>query len=281
MISSEQPALSLRNPKVQQLRRLIGRRSARSEAGQFVFEGATLALDAVAAGLPLVAAFVDEARADALAEVIETLAALTDVHLLAPGVVDRVADTASPQGLIVVATRPAHTLDSLLAGSPNGLVVVLDDLNDPGNAGAIVRTAEAVGATAVVFAGASTDPFGPKAVRASAGSAFRVPLVDGGPAAQVATRLREGGSTTVGTVASGGLDHREVELTGDVALVLGSEAHGLAPAVVADLDHRVTIPMRGVVESLNVAAVAAVLGYERIRQLDLAAPSSRDDRSER
>jgi TrmH family RNA methyltransferase len=168
----------------------------------------------------------------------------------------------------------------LLTGSTCGLVVVLDDVNDPGNAGTIVRTAEAVGAAAVVFAGASTDPFGPKTVRASAGSAFRVPLAEGGPTLEVVTRLRDGGFTAVGTVASGGTDQRDVDLTGDVALVLGSEAHGLDRAVVAALDQRVTIPMLGAVESLNVATAAAVLGYERIRQVDAARPSSRPNASE-
>ena len=267
-MTSDQPALSLRNPNVQHLRRLIGRRRSRTEAGQFVFEGPTLLDEALHAAFPIDAVFVDATMTERLAPLLARLAATTAVHVLAYGVLAKVSDTTSPQGLIAVAPRPDVTLDSFLATGVRGLVIVLDSINDPGNAGTIVRTAEAVGAAGVVFARESTDPFGPKTVRAAAGSAFRVPLVGADATSAAMATLRSAGFSCVGTVATHGDDHRLVDLTGDVGLVLGSEAHGLAPDVVAVLDQRVTIPMRGSVESLNVAAAAAVLGYERMRQSD-------------
>jgi TrmH family RNA methyltransferase len=172
--------------------------------------------------------------------------------------------------VVALARLPLTSFESFLAAGPHGLVFVLDAVNDPGNAGTIVRTAEAVGADAVVFAGNSTDPYGPKAVRASAGSAFRLRVVVAGPTAEAVAALAEAGMRCVGTVASGGVDHRKIALRGDVTIVLGSEGHGLGPEVEERLDDRVTIPMRGRVESLNVAAAAAVLGYERMRQSDAA-----------
>jgi TrmH family RNA methyltransferase len=269
-MDSGQHALSFRNPKVQQLRRLIGRRSSRTEHGQFVFEGPTLLTEAVTAGFPIDAVFVDVEAADRLTAVVRTLPSEVDVHSLAPGVLAKVADATTPQGIIAIAPLPTRDLRGLVAEQPHGLVIVLDQIGDPGNAGAIVRTAEAVGAIAVVFSAGSTDPYGPKTVRAAAGSAFRVPLVPARSTSAGLEALADAGFARVGTAATDGRPYGEVDLTGDIALVLGSEAHGVDADVVARLDQRVSIPMRGQVESLNVAAAAAVLGYERLRQLDAA-----------
>lgn len=271
-MSGDHSTLSLRNPKIQHLRRLLGRRRSRTEAGQFAFEGATLLADALDAGIEIDAVFVDD---DARVPVREVLGRSDDpgapiVHRLATGVAERIADATTSQGVFAIATLPAPRIEDLATGGAAGLVVVLDGINDPGNAGTIVRTAEAVGATGVVFAGQSTDPFGPKAVRAAAGSSFRVPLVSAGPTVDVLRTLRARGWRAVGTVAVGGADHRAVDLTGAVALFVGSEAHGLGADLVAVLDEQVTIPMRGRLESLNVAVAAAVLGYERMRQADAA-----------
>jgi len=262
--------LSLRNPKVQHLRRLIGRRRSRSESGQFVFEGPTLLREALACSYPIEAVFFDHDESEALAPLRAAVADRAEVHSLAKGVLAKVADASAPQGVIVVAPRPRFDLTTFLESEPRGLVYVLDRINDPGNAGAIIRTAEAVGATAVVFADHSTDPFGPKTVRAAAGSAFRLPLLEVAATRDLLDRLGQLSFSRVGTVARGGDHYRDVDLSGDVALVLGSESHGLGSEVEASLDRRLSIPMRGAVESLNVASTAAVLGFERLRQLDAA-----------
>lgn len=271
-MSGDHSTLSLRNPKIQHLRRLLGRRRSRTEAGQFAFEGATLVADALDAGVEIDAVFVDDTARATVHEVLDRVdaAAVPTVHRLATGVAERIADATTSQGVFAVAPLPDARIDDLATANAAGLVVVLDSINDPGNAGTIVRTAEAVGATGVVFAGQSTDPFGPKAVRAAAGSSFRVPLVSAGPTVEVLRTLQARGWRAVGTVAIGGVDHRAVDLTGAVALFVGSEAHGLGADVIAALDEQVTIPMRGRLESLNVAVAAAVLGYERMRQVDAA-----------
>jgi TrmH family RNA methyltransferase len=270
-VAGEQRPLSLRNPHVQHLRRLLGRRRARQEAGEFAFEGPNLVAEALDVEFPLRAVYVDERAADGLEGLCSTArAAGVDVRLVAAGAIDKVADTVSPQGIIAVAPRPAVPIDTILQGHESPFVIVLDRVTEPGNAGTIVRTAEAVAAAAVVFTSGSTDAFGPKTVRASAGSSFRTPVVEGGATAEVLDRLRRRGMTTVGAAVAGGTDYRTGDLTGAVALVVGNEGGGLDASALAQVDRLVTVPMGGRVESLNVAVTTAVIGYERVRQTDAA-----------
>jgi TrmH family RNA methyltransferase len=147
------------------------------------------------------------------------------------------------------------------------LVLVLCDVADPGNAGTLLRFGEAAGAAAVVVCGpAAVDVYNPKVVRAAAGSLFRVPVVVAAAAEPVLDDLARHGLARVATVIGPHPAYDDVELRGPVALVLGSEAHGLAPALLAHVDHTVTIPMHGAVESLNVAVAGAVLAFEAARQ---------------
>lgn len=262
MVAAGSDGLSLRNPKVQDLRRLVGRRRSRLEHRRFTFEGWTLLGEACRAGVALDAVYVDADAADD-----DRLAVVPDavpVERLAPGVLARVSDTRTPQGVLAVARRPHHDLASVAADA-GGWVIVLDGVGDPGNAGTVVRTADAFGAHAVVFAGDSADPYGPKTVRASAGSAFRVALVEHRDTADAVARLAAGGRSVFATVVAGGEPPDVVDLSGPVVVVLGSEAHGVGPSVLDLPVRRLTVPVDHV-ESLNVAATAAVLGYERSRQ---------------
>ncbi len=181
----------------------------------------------------------------------------TSVNELAEGVIERVASTAHPQPLLaVVRWRPAP--DGLL--STASFVVVVDQLADPGNAGTILRSAEAAGADAVVLTAGSVDPTNPKVVRASAGALFHVPTITG----VELTALRDRGLTLIGASSHRGAAHTATDLRRHVALVLGSEAHGLHDD--APVDEWVTIPHAGRSESLNVAMAATVLCFELARQ---------------
>lgn len=262
----ERDALSIRNPKVQDLRRLIGRRRSRLEQARFTFEGPTLLADALDAGVAVDAVFVDAENADRHAGVLERVPPSVPVHVLAPGVAERIADTTSPQGVFTVARRDPVGLESLVRPA-GGWLVVLDGIADPGNVGAVVRAAEAFGARGVVSAGGGADPFGPKAVRAAAGSTFRLPIVEHPSSVEAVQRARDAGFDVCVTVVPDGMPPNEVDLTGAVATVLGSEAHGVAADVRALADRAVTIRTAPEVESLNVASVAAIVGYERQRQL--------------
>jgi TrmH family RNA methyltransferase len=144
--------------------------------------------------------------------------------------------------------------------------VVCVDIQDPGNAGTILRSAEAAGAGAVLFTGSCVDPTNPKAVRASAGALFHVGVVSGGEAVDVLAQLGRRGLRRLGADARAAEVLDAVDLTTPVALVLGHEAHGLPPEIDAVLDGRVTIPMVGRAESLNVGMAAAVMCFEVARQ---------------
>lgn len=183
------------------------------------------------------------------------------VHTLQEGLIERVADTVTPQPVMAIAPWTDVSFETVAEGD---FIVVCVDVRDPGNAGTVLRSAEAAGASAVVFCAGSVDVFNPKTVRASAGSLFHVPVVNGGPVDDVLATLGGWGVRRLGTDARDGTPYDEVDLRGKVALVLGNEAHGLPAGV--DLDERVTIPMAGSGESLNVGMAAAVLAFEVARQ---------------
>lgn len=266
-----------KNPAVQHLRRLAGRRSARTEANAFVVDGPVLTLAALDAGIEIEAAYVDEAAAAeargtrsttaaGLAVVLERLEA-ADIRVIEvrAGVLAGAVDTVTPHGIAVIA-RPVTRPLRFVTSSATGLVLVLAGIGDPGNAGTLLRSAEAAGAKAVVVTAGSVDLYSPKTVRASAGAIFHVPVVVGEEAVAAIEELRRAGFTTLASAARDGEVYDSVDLTGPVAIVLGSEAHGLAPEVEAVVDRRVTIPMAGRAESLNVAMAGTLLCFESARQ---------------
>ncbi len=261
--------LSAKNPRISHLRRLSGRRRSRSEHGQFVVEGLTLVAEAFDAGADVESVYVDlDAPGSALLDAVLDQADESDtpVFWLEAGILAKVADTVSPQpALAVVAGRPVD-LDSWRSTRPAGLVLVLAGVADPGNAGTLVRTAEAAGATAVVFAGGAVDPLSPKTVRASAGSVLRVPLVAAGDLIDVVGDLRAAQFRIVGTAMADAVSYTEADLTGDLALVLGNEAHGVPVEARGRFDLDVSIPMSGQVESLNVAVAGSLVAFESARQ---------------
>ena len=184
---------------------------------------------------------------------------------LAPGVIERVAGTVTPQPVVAVVPYVDVALDELRGAD---LVVVCIDVRDPGNLGTVLRSAEASGAGGVICCNGSVDVYNPKAVRASAGSLFHVPVVAGGDPVGVLERIGTWGLRRLGTVARGGRDYAAADLTAPTALVLGNEAAGLPSDLAARglLDAEVTIPMIGRTESLNVGMAAAVLCFEAARQ---------------
>jgi RNA methyltransferase, TrmH family len=256
-------ALGARHQKVDRLRRLTRRRSVRASERVFVLEGAKLLSEALDARATVEAVFVAPGAEGTDAVVQRAFDAGARVHLLEPGVLERVGGTVTPQP--VVALAPFCDVDlETVAGAT--LVVVCVDVRDPGNAGTVLRSAEAAGAGAVVFCDGSVDVFNPKTVRASAGSLFHVPVVNGGEPVAVLDRLATAGLRRLGTVARGGTPYDETDLMAPVALVLGNEAHGLPEGLEAHLDDAVTIPMAGRAESLNVGMAAAVVCFEALRQ---------------
>jgi TrmH family RNA methyltransferase len=244
--TSSQPLESPDNPLVKRLR-LLGRRR---EPGEVLLEGPRVVAEAVACSvrlevLVLRAGVRFEAPADR-------------VVLLSERAFASASQTVTPQGVLAIARRDEVPMPVALgvARAANWPLVVLDALQDPGNVGTLCRTAAAAGAPAVAVLGGSADPYGAKAVRASAGAVLRLAVARGGWADLA-------GVTGCGAAAAGGRPYDEVDLPAAGLIAFGSEAHGLRRK---DLE-LVTVPMAPGVESMNVAAAAAVLLFEVRRRL--------------
>lgn len=248
------------NPAVKAARKLARGRGREDTA--FLVEGP----QAVREGLArLTRLFLTESaisRDDALAA--DALAAGVDVIVVTETVLGSIAGTVTPQGAIGVAELPSAALDDALSGA--GLVIVLWEVRDPGNAGTIIRTADAAGADAVILTGESVDPRNGKAVRASAGSLFHLPVVEEREWQRVAAACRGVGLRLVAADAGGSLEHTDLDLVSPTALVFGNEARGLDGKVAADCDLVARVPIHGRAESLNLAATVAVMSYEATRQ---------------
>lgn len=242
--------------------RKLHRRTGRESTGAFLVEGPRAVAEAEGA---LTKLFVTEsAAADHAALVRQAGADGVEVLTVTERVLASLADTVAPQGMVGVAEQAQPALDTVLDAA--GFVVVCWQVRDPGNVGAVVRTADAAGADGVVTTSGSVDVRNPKAVRASAGSIFHLPIAcDADPDALVAA-CRSRGVALVAADGQGPTPHTEVDFRRPTALVLGTEAHGLPAAVTAAADVVAHVPIHGRAESLNLAATAAVLCYEAARQ---------------
>ncbi|OBB06419.1 TrmH family RNA methyltransferase [Mycolicibacterium fortuitum] len=233
------------------LQRHIGRR----RAARFLAEGPNLVEAALRRGL-VSEVFATEAALDRFA------ALLVDapVQVVTERAAKALSDTVTPVGLVAVCRMPEVSLDEVLAGAPR-LVAVAVETSEPGNAGTLIRLADAMGADAMILAGNSVDPFNGKCLRSSAGSIFGLPVVQAPDVDALMAALRAAGLQVLATTLDGETSLPEVDLTAPTAWLFGSEAHGLSPEIAAAADARVTIPMRGSAESLNVAAAAAICLY--------------------
>jgi TrmH family RNA methyltransferase len=174
----------------------------------------------------------------------------------------------SPTGVVASARRPSVS-QSALVSPPPALVLAATGLQDPGNVGAIIRSAAAAGATGVVVDESSADPWGWKALRASMGSAFHLPVLRTRTLAALIEQWRRAAIRVVATVPRNGTLLHDMEFTPPTVLLLGGEGAGLPDDLIANADGRVSIPMRGGIESLNAAVAAALLLYEAQRQRQL------------
>src|SRR5690349_9208631 len=168
----------------------------------------------------------------------------TPVHLVTERAAKALSDTVTPVGLVAVCSAPETTLDDVLAESPR-LVAVAADISEPGNAGTLIRIADAMGADAVVLAGHSVDPYNGKCLRASAGSIFSLPVVSESDAGAAVSALAEAGLRVLATTVDGETSLDDVELAAPTAWVFGPESHGLPSELATMAAERVRIPMAG------------------------------------
>jgi TrmH family RNA methyltransferase len=188
-----------------------------------------------------------------------------DVVEASDAVFDALSPVRSPSGIVAIAGRTSVTAAEICA-QPDGFILAAIDVQEPGNVGALIRAAEAGGSTGALVCGASANPFAWKALRGSMGSVLRLPIAAGLTTHQAFTLMRKSGVRTIAAVPRGGEDPDAVDWRGKVGLLLGGEGPGLTDEAIALCDARVTIPMAGGVESLNVAAAGAILVYAARRQ---------------
>jgi TrmH family RNA methyltransferase len=253
---------SVRSDRVRALRRL-SQRSFRQQVRRFLVEGPQAVREAVrhTPGTVAEVYLAEEASAPARQVAAEARAGGIAVLEVPEQVLLAMTETVHPQGIAAVCSFLDR--DAAELASRGRLVVLLDRVRDPGNAGTILRTADAAGADAVIFSGESVDVYNGKCVRASAGSLFHVPFAVGSGSAEVIAAAHDGGSTVLAADAAGdiALSGADEILSEPTLWVFGNEAHGLDPSVADSVDHRVSVPVYGSAESLNLAAAAAVCLY--------------------
>ncbi len=266
---------SLRSPRVVAARKLA-RRAQRGKDRRFLAEGPQAVREAVAFGLlpggdqhAVVEVYLTQDAAERHADIV-ALAQRAGLPVLTATdeVIAEICDTVTPQGIVALCRFLDTPFEEILRSGPR-LVAVLAHVRDPGNAGTVLRTADAAGADAVVLTDASVDVYNPKAVRASVGSLFHLPVAVGVPVEQVVARLREAG---VRVLAADGAGERDLDqeldegtLGAPTAWVFGNEAWGLPEQTRALADEVVRVPIHGHAESLNLATAAAVCLYASAR----------------
>lgn len=256
------------NPRIKAAAALRDR-AARVRTGTTVVDGARELRRALDAGVEVVEAFVCEPRLagpDALAALEGLRARGTDVVGVSDAALSRLAFGDRNEGLVAVIRSRPQDLDAVALGS-EPLIVVIEDVEKPGNVGAVLRSADGAGADAVIAAAAGTDMANPNVIRASAGTVFSMPTAAAEPGA-VLDWLRARRIRVVAARVDGARTYTDADLTGPLALVLGSEAEGLGETWLAPDVEPIRIPMRGVADSLNVSVSAAILLYEARRQRD-------------
>ena len=237
----------------------LHRHVGRTRAARFLAEGPNLVEAALRRGLV--------GEVFATEDALHRYGAMLDgaqVHVVTEKAAKALSDTVTPVGLVAVCSIPEGRLADVLASGPR-LVLVAVGISEPGNAGTLIRLADAMGADAVVLAGQGVDPYNGKCLRASAGSIFSLPVLEVTDTAEVIAALQAIGVRVLATTLDGEVSLDDAGLSAPTAWLFGPEAHGLSPEVAGSADARVSIPMHGAAESLNVAAAAAICLYQSAR----------------
>jgi TrmH family RNA methyltransferase len=259
----------VRSARVRDARQLTIAKYRRAR-GEFLVEGPQAVREALTAGLATSVFVAQEALDRRGAEVAAAHGAGVPVHVVDDAALAALTTAQTPQGVVATCGWAPPNLADVLAEPGDGQLVLAHEMADPGNAGALIRVADAAGARAVALSDRSVDPTNPKCVRATAGSLFHLPVVVAGPTPAAIATLRDAGYRVLAAdVAAHAIDLFDAErdglLTGRIAWVFGNEAHGLPEEVLGLVDHVVRIPILGRAESLNLATAAAVCCYAAAR----------------
>ncbi|SDF23703.1 TrmH family RNA methyltransferase [Sporolituus thermophilus] len=244
----------------------------RDEYNLFAVEGIRLVEEAAgSAWRPAICFYTEKAAAaKRVQSTLEILAAKgCRIVEVSDNVYTKITDTDQPQGILCVMEKKQYTFSDLQA-SDRALIVILDNVQDPGNIGTVVRTADAAGCCGVILTKGCADLFSGKTVRATMGSLFHLPVITGVTEQEVAAFLEQRNIRLLATALDASSLYHDVDLRGPVAIVFGNEGAGVSKAILEKADERVYIPLYGRAESLNVAVAAAVILYEARRQRRMA-----------
>lgn len=246
---------SLKNPRVQRWRSLKDRK-ARRETGLFLVEGRKMVAEALASNFPVETVLCDVEQAAQYAALLER----QDAVLLPAHVLAAVCDTKTPQGIAAVVRMGA-------VPRTGRRLVALDGVQDPGNVGTILRTADCAGMEGLILSEQCADVFSPKVLRATMGSVFRMPVEITGDLPGRLRALRENGYSVLSSQLDGAPFYQRQGVGQRFVLVIGNEGNGVSPQVQQEATHRLRLPMRGGAESLNAAVAAGIMMYELNRDL--------------
>ena len=266
-MSGTERITSLQNPRVKRLVRLRERKHRETE-GLALLDEPRVIRRALAAGARFAEIYLspEAAAREEAALAAELAASGAELTELAPHVMAKAAYRDRPAGLLALVEPPRRGLADLDPPA-DALVIVLENVEKPGNLGAVVRTASGAGADAVLACGVGADPWNPNALRASTGAVFSVPVV-AAQVEEIVAWLRGRGLASVAATPDASDPYTALDLTGPIALLMGAEDRGLTPELLAAADRTCRIPMNGAADSLNVSVSAAVLAYEARRQRD-------------
>ena len=252
------------HPLAKTVRRMV-RSGELSEDGFVLLETVRLIEDALASGVPIRTVLVKAGAQAKLTRLLEELPEVTTVYEVAPRIFETLVTTETGQGILGLAAEPRWQEEDLFPSRRPPLILVLAGLQDPGNLGTLLRAAEAFGATGVLLTQGTVSPYNAKAIRATAGALFRLPVLRGLSVATILALLRRRKVKLLTSVVAAGTSLTKANLTGPLAVVFGSEGAGVPPEFRA-AGEPLTILLAPAVESLNVAAAAAVILYEIARQ---------------
>ena len=252
---------SVNNGQVKNIIQLNQKTKARREQGLFVAEGRKMFGEAPADWIEKV--YVSETLTSdpALMEQVEK----RPYDIVADSVFRQMSDTQTPQGILTVLRRPSYTLEDILGGK-NPLVMVLEDLQDPGNAGTILRTGEGAGVSGVLLTRTCVDITNPKVIRSTMGSVYRIPFLYVESVVSLTQELKKHNIRTFAAHLKGRNSYDQESYTGGTAFLIGNEGKGLTEEAANSADCLIRIPMCGKVESLNAAMASGILMYEAARQ---------------
>ena len=243
----------------------LKRKKYRDKFGEYLIEGPNLLKEALKEGVVVETVFVrPDTGEEALALIDDPGNGLGDkAFCLSAVLFDELKDTETPQGVVSVVRKPELEADR---GTEGGNYIVLDRLQDPGNIGSLLRTADAAGFELAVFMKGTADPFGPKVVRSACGSVFRVPVVFADSYDELLEFVHSRGKRLIATSMDAAKPYYDCDLGADCAIVIGNEGNGIDPELLMRADEKIMIPMAGNTESLNASVCGGILMYERIRR---------------